>query len=181
MACVIIRQILWVLYFSSEEDSLVLHFFNYFGTGGLTGPSRRGGRRHTRSSSHGMQGNGGYGYTGGGILGGGISSGGYDAKDAMASTGSVARSSNPIHHDLGTPTGGGLGNRSNPTITGAPPGSAPHDSAPLMGQPQASSTSSGPSGGQDMVTTLGEGVGESYLYRAKALYACPSSHQFLVI
>ncbi|KIM47626.1 hypothetical protein M413DRAFT_439297 [Hebeloma cylindrosporum] len=34
-------DILWVLYFTSEEDSLSLHIFNMLGTGGLTPPSRR--------------------------------------------------------------------------------------------------------------------------------------------
>ena len=34
-------DILWTLYFTSEEDSLMLYVFNSLGTGGLTGPGRR--------------------------------------------------------------------------------------------------------------------------------------------
>jgi SHO1 osmosensor len=41
-------NILWVLYFTSEEDSLALHLFNSLGTGGLTPPGRR--RRRTQSN-----------------------------------------------------------------------------------------------------------------------------------
>jgi SHO1 osmosensor len=63
-----IVDIIWVLYFTSEEDSLTLHIFNSYGTGGLTPPSRR--RRTIRGqSAHGMGNNGyptNYG-TGGGI------------------------------------------------------------------------------------------------------------------
>ena len=43
-------NILWVLYFTSEEDSLALHLFNTLGTGGLTPPGRR--RRRTQSTMH---------------------------------------------------------------------------------------------------------------------------------
>ena len=48
-------DILWVLYFTSEEDSLILYWFNSLGTGGLTPPGRR--RRRTQSM-HNMSGNG---------------------------------------------------------------------------------------------------------------------------
>ncbi|KAJ6488435.1 hypothetical protein DFH09DRAFT_1339145 [Mycena vulgaris] len=41
-------DILWVLYFTSEEDSLALHIFSRLGTGGLTPPARR---RRTRGQS----------------------------------------------------------------------------------------------------------------------------------
>ncbi|KAI0718853.1 hypothetical protein C8T65DRAFT_637153 [Cerioporus squamosus] len=60
-------DILWVLYFTSEEDSLMLHVFNSLGTGGLTPPSRR--RRGTRSASM-MNMGGGNGYTAGYSQGG---------------------------------------------------------------------------------------------------------------
>ncbi|KAG6851337.1 hypothetical protein H0H93_005735 [Arthromyces matolae] len=53
-----IVDILWVLYFTSEEDSLALHIFNSMGTGGLTPPSRRR-RTRTQNSIH-MANNGGY-------------------------------------------------------------------------------------------------------------------------
>ncbi|KAF7378259.1 High osmolarity signaling protein SHO1 [Mycena sanguinolenta] len=35
-------DILWVLYFTSEAESLTLHLINQLGTGGLTPPGRRG-------------------------------------------------------------------------------------------------------------------------------------------
>ncbi|KAJ7453375.1 hypothetical protein FB451DRAFT_1100213 [Mycena latifolia] len=41
-------DILWMLYFTSEEDSLALHIFNRLGTGGLAPPARR---RRTRGQS----------------------------------------------------------------------------------------------------------------------------------
>ena len=72
-------NILWVLYFTSEEDSLVLHIFNLLGTGGLSPPGRRR-RARAASSAHDMGGNGyatGYG-------GGGIGSNDYDTKMAEA-------------------------------------------------------------------------------------------------
>ncbi|KAK2461507.1 hypothetical protein APHAL10511_005970 [Amanita phalloides] len=50
-------DILWVLYFTSEEDSFMLYLFNSLGTGGLTPPSRR--KRTTRPQSA-MHGNNGY-------------------------------------------------------------------------------------------------------------------------
>src|SRR5262245_36617292 len=81
-----IVNILWVLYFTSEEDSLSLHIFNSMGTGGLSGPGRR--RRGNRAQSI-HNANNGYAANyspGGGIgnhdipydtkVGGGIGSGG---------------------------------------------------------------------------------------------------------
>ena len=51
--CVV--DILWTLYFTSEEDSLMLYVFNSLGTGGLTGPGRR---RRRPTSVHNIAGNG---------------------------------------------------------------------------------------------------------------------------
>jgi len=51
-------NILWVLYFTSEEDSLALHLFNSLGTGGLTPPGRR--RRRTQTTMHNMTPGNGY-------------------------------------------------------------------------------------------------------------------------
>lgn len=176
-------QILWVLYFTSEEDSLMLHIFNMMGTGGLTPPSRRSTRRHTRQLSNG-QGNG-YGYGGGGI-----SSGAYD--NGPADSGSLGRA--PGMQDVG---GGGMGSlgvsRSNPTIgsgggggmgntmgggmgggMSSPPQGGGPDAAPLITNSGASPAAANPAlepgapGGQD----ADPAGGESYLYRAKALYAC---------
>jgi SHO1 osmosensor len=135
-----------------------LHIFNLAGTGGLTPPSRR---RHTRQLSSG-HGNGGYGY------GGGISSGGYDA--GHVESGSLGRM--PGAPDMGSAGGmGSLGvSRSNPNLGSQQTGVA--DNAPLMsasGGPQANSNAdSGAVNAQEIET----GGGESYLARAKALYAC---------
>ncbi|KIL71628.1 hypothetical protein M378DRAFT_183009 [Amanita muscaria Koide BX008] len=51
-------NILWVLYFTSEEDSLALYLFNSLGTGGLTPPGRR--RRRTQTAMHNVAPNNGY-------------------------------------------------------------------------------------------------------------------------
>lgn len=50
-------DILWVLYFTAEEDSLMLYLFNSMGTGGLTPPSRRR-RARPQSTMHTIGGNG---------------------------------------------------------------------------------------------------------------------------
>jgi SHO1 osmosensor len=170
-------QILWVLYFTSEEDSLSLHLFNLLGTGGLTPPSRRAGRHHRGSSSgHGIQGNGGFGYQPGGF-GGGISSaggGGYDTKDPVGSAGSIGR---PIESN--EPASVGIGSRSNPNLSNANTGAA--DSAPLMGGAPPSSTLAPVD--EPAPASQGE-AGESYLYRARALYTCTSlskSFDFLIL
>jgi len=158
-------DILWVLYFTSEEDSLMLHIFNLAGTGGLTPPSRRSTRRHTRqlSSNHG---NGGYGY------GGGISSGTYDVKYGESS--SLGRA--PGGPDMGSAGGmGSLGvSKSNPNLPGGAQVGGP-DAAPLMpvagGMQNSSNPETGAMGAQEIDTS----GGESYLARAKALYAYQAS------
>ena len=83
-------NLLWTLYFTSEEDSLMLHIFNSMGTGGLTPPGRR--RRRTQSV-HNMSGNG-YtaGYAAPGSLGpAGV---GYDAKPTNSYAGPPVGSGN---------------------------------------------------------------------------------------
>ncbi|KAJ8084628.1 Transmembrane osmosensor [Marasmius tenuissimus] len=77
-------DILWVLYFTSEDDSLILYVFNSMGTGGLTPPSRRR-RPRTQSSMHNMSTNG---YAPGGyVSGGGISSKDMGYGNTLASPG----------------------------------------------------------------------------------------------
>ncbi|KAI0715115.1 hypothetical protein C8Q76DRAFT_448166 [Earliella scabrosa] len=170
-------DILWVLYFTSEEDSLMLHVFNSLGTGGLTPPSRR--RRGTRSASM-MNMGGGNGYTAG------YSTGGigpmYDTKMAGSMTGPIggtgsfrAGSVDGAQRSLGGPgsvhnmgTGGG-----GPGSIGGGEGSVGPGS-PLMGSGAAgigaggggaAPTSPGTAGPDTSGTT-----GESHQYRAKALY-----------
>lgn len=160
-------QILWVLYFTSEEDSLVLHLFNLLGTGGLT-PPRRGGRRHSRTSSgQGMGVNGAYGaYGSGGI--GSANGGGFDMKGSTGPTGTLGGNND-------------LAGRSNPNLGGSlgPTGMDGQDAAPLMGN-AGNSPMSGPPAGLAVTTSepnrdsanSGSANTEAYMYRAKALYTC---------
>ena len=193
-----IVDILWVLYFTSEEDSLQLHIFNSMGTGGLTPPNRR--RRGRGQSLH-MGGNG----YGGGVVGGGYSGGGigpgdipYDTKlnappmgGAMStrSQGSVGAGTG-IGSGIGVGggVGGGLGvsGISNGGGTGSITGISASGqlgvenvgaSSPLMGSGNAGV---GAGGGNSGVGGLGSErsnmsetpVTSEVVYKAKALYAC---------
>ncbi|KII93997.1 hypothetical protein PLICRDRAFT_49987 [Plicaturopsis crispa FD-325 SS-3] len=180
-----IVDILWVLYFTSEEDSLTLHVFNSMGTGGLTPPSRRRGTR--ARSVHNMGSNNGYATnysSGGGIgshdvvpyetkMGGGIGSigPGVRSQNSFGGAGSVeggnaARSIGGGSAPNMTPTGGngsiGGGDNHNTGPT-----------SPLMGGGNA-----GIGSGGGTSTTAAESnppTGEVYSYRAKALYAYTAS------
>jgi SHO1 osmosensor len=92
-----IVDILWVLYFTSEKDSLTLpgHVFNMLGNGGLSSPSRRR-RTRTQSVMHDMP--SGNGYPTNYALGGGISS--HDGYDSKIGTGAY-----------GSPIAGGIRNQ----------------------------------------------------------------------
>jgi len=178
-----IVDIVWLLYFTSEENSLTLHVFNMLGNGGLTGPGRNGfrpgGRRTT--NAHTMQNGIGSGYGGGGIgsadyasanppmsggFGGGVV-GGYDVKETgmggleAARTGSQRSLGNPVTsvHSAGS------GPR-NPMSATSPPTSAT--------QPLVSSNVDGPSQNTPLMDSSNASApeGDEYRYRAKALYAC---------
>ncbi|KAF9486334.1 high osmolarity signaling protein SHO1 [Pholiota conissans] len=167
-----IVDILWVLYFTSEEDSLTLHIFNMLGTGGLSSPSRR--RRTRQASMHGIQSGNGYptNYASGGGIG---SHDGYDAKLGGGAYGSPnptgIRSQNSFGGSLNDNTrsvGGGTGagsihNQNTMGGTGSIGGADNGPSSPLM-----AGIGSGNSG------TLADAPAaptEQYLYKAKALYA----------
>jgi len=172
-------DIIWVLYFTSEEDSLALHVFNMFGTGGLTPPGRRR-RTRTQSSMNMQSANGGYqtNYASGGGIG---SHDGYDSKIGGGAYGSPnptgIRSQNSFGGSLnenarslgGT---GGPGSIHNQTITGGAQsiGGGPDNgpSSPLMAGVGAGNSTAGSNIEQPQQTA------ESYLYKAKALYACTS-------
>lgn len=168
-----IVDILWVLYFTSEDDSLTLHVFNSMGTGGLTPPSRRR-RTRTGNSVH-MAGNG---YTNTYASGGPEP---YDTK--ISGMGSVApgiRSQNSFGGSLNegaqnrsiggvtggpgsipnSPTGGGTASLGGGDITG------PH--SPLMAGVGAGNAGSAVA--SDAAPSL-----DSYSYKAKALYAYTAS------
>lgn len=156
-------DILWVLYFTSEDDSLALHIFNSFGTGGLTPPSRR--RRSPRGTSVHMN-SPGNGYAAPYSAGGGVGPGMYDTK--MNGNGSFHEPIEPATRSIG---GGSITNA--PTSIG--PGSIRNEStvgSPLMGSGNAGIGAGGGS------SPLNSGVPETVpgsdgtVYKARAVYAC---------
>ncbi|KAI0784960.1 hypothetical protein C8Q75DRAFT_776900 [Abortiporus biennis] len=178
-------NILWTLYFTSEEDSLMLHIFNSFGTGGLTPPSRR--RRTTRPMSvHNMPGTNGYSASYQAPPGGGIGSGAYDSKMTNSFAGPIsggsfkapsveARSLGGAGSVTNMPMGGGAGSLNGPDNNAGL-------SSPLMGSGNAGV---GAGGGpavpgsptvQPAADTTGVSGGEVYQYRAKALYGYSASN-----
>ena len=170
-----IVDVLWVLYFTSEEDSLALHIFNMLGTGGLTPPSRRR-RTRTQSSMHNIQ-PGGYATN---YASGGIGSQDFEGKPGSAGFGtpnpSALRNQNSFGGSLTdnmkafTSTTGGPGSIHN-SITGGPTGSiADKDNAqnsPLMAGVGAASLSVASPANADGAAQL-----DTYLYKAKAMYGC---------
>ena len=175
-------DILWVLYFTSEEDSLALHIFNMLGTGGLTPPSRRR-RTRTQSSVHNMQSGNGYpsSYGGGGIssadgydtkIGGGIGGGAYGSPTQMLRTqNSFGGSLNDNARSIG---GGGAGSIHNQPSLGGPGSIGGADngpSSPLMAGVGAGNNSNA---GSNAETQPPPQQQEQWLYKAKALYACTS-------
>ncbi|KAH9944010.1 uncharacterized protein BXZ73DRAFT_39178 [Epithele typhae] len=170
-------DILWVLYFTSEEDSLMLHVFNSLGTGGLTPPSRR--RRGTRAGSMMNMGGAGNGYTAG------YSTGGigpmYDTKMGGSMAGPIGGNGSfragsmegGAPRSLGAGSMNQLGSNAGPGSIGGGEGSI-GPASPLMG-PGAAGIGAGGGGAQPVTpatTGVGSdsGVGDAHQYRAKALY-----------
>ena len=172
-----IVDILWVLYFTSEEDSLALHIFNSMGNGGLSSPSRR---RRTRSQSAMHDIPSGNGYPTNYALGGGISShDGYDSKLGTGAYGSpntgAIRSQNSFGGSLNDnvpKTGtGGTGSLRNEMATGSIANGVDNGpSSPLMAGVGAGN-STAPSN-SDQQRQQPSPQPDNYQYRAKALYAC---------
>lgn len=169
-------DILWVLYFTSEEDSLTLHIFNSMGTGGLTPPSRRR-RTRTQSSVHNM--GSGNGYASNYASGGGIGSHEpYDVKmgSGMGSPGVGVRSQHSFgagsvdqNRSLGGGTGGAGSIHNTPSGGGAGSiggGDTNGPSSPLM-----AGIGAGGSGGGSASDAIPQQP-DAYSYKAKALYAC---------
>jgi SHO1 osmosensor len=189
-----IVDILWVLYFTSEEDSLMLHVFNLMGNGGLTPPSRR--RRTTRTQSvH----NNGYAahYAGGGIgshdapydsktggLGSGLGSGGMGVRSQHSFGGGASLEGPAATRSLGGNTGAGSMHNTPLSGTGVlDSNSNLGPNSPLIG-PGAAGVGAGvamsgngsgsPPDGPDNVSDAIQEP-ESYAYKAKALYAYSAS------
>lgn len=184
-----IVNIIWALYFTSEEDSLMLHVFNSMGTGGLTPPGRR--RRRTQSV-HGMGGNGygGVGYAAPGALG----PTGYDAKPASFNappigSGASFKAPSVDNRSINQNSIGPAGSIRGPNSTvgdNAPAGLA----SPMMG-PGAAGVGAG-GGPGNLPNVSGGAIASSggpaspagspgpgdtsaksdYTYRAKAMYPC---------
>lgn len=173
-------DIIWVLYFTSEEDSLALHIFNSMGTGGLTPPSRR---RRTRAQSVHNVANNGYGNyaSGGGVempyngkMASGMGSGSLASPGAMG--GAAVRSQNSFgaSPDAATRSLGG-GSIVNAPMSGGGGGGSINGAdngpnSPLMagvgaGLPPQDSANS---------------EADAYSYKAKALYACRWINHLLV-
>ncbi|KAF9229025.1 hypothetical protein BS17DRAFT_722283 [Gyrodon lividus] len=181
-----IVDILWVLYFTSEEDSLALHLFNSLGTGGLTPPSRR--RRTRGPSVHNMATNG-YAAnysSGGGIgshdmpydpagkMGGGIGAPGVRSQNSFVGGGSI---DGAAPRSLGPAAGAGS-IQSTPNVAPGPlvgadttmgPGS------PLMGAGAAGVGAGGGLNAPNSTTPEPAPEQESYFYKAKTLYAYTAS------
>ncbi|KAF5375048.1 hypothetical protein D9758_000551 [Tetrapyrgos nigripes] len=169
-------DIVWVLYFTSEEDSLMLHIFNLLGTGGLTPPSRRR-RARNQNSIHNMN----NGYANNYASGGGISSQDIPYNKQMGSV-------------VGSPgIGGGVGPNGirSQNSFGAVSADARSLGAASVNNPPTSAGGPGSIGGGDNngpSSPLMAGVGavgqmgandaaaaETYSYKAKALYAYTAS------
>lgn len=177
-----IVDILWVLYFTSEEDSLALYLFNSLGTGGLSPPGRR--RRAGRGQSVHMGGTNGYtgSYAGGGIGPGDIP---YDTKvggmggmgaRSQASLGPVSGGAGSVGNMGGGARsigGGGAGSISGAQSTGPMSGDNMAVSSPLMGSGNAGVGAGGGLASPERETPISAPT-ETYSYKAKALYACAS-------
>ncbi|KZT08524.1 uncharacterized protein LAESUDRAFT_735724 [Laetiporus sulphureus 93-53] len=179
-------DILWILYFTSEEDSLLLHLFNSLGTGGLTPPSRR--RRAARAASmHAMGTGNGYqaGFTGpvgvtaydtkmasslAGPLGSGNS---YNAGSMEGPQRSIAGTGSINNGPIG---GGGDGGGRPGSVGGGDNNLSP--SSPLM---TGGGASLSPGGTMNQPASPGANPretaynGESQVYRAKAMYPYTAS------
>ncbi|KAG5716470.1 Protein SSU81 [Termitomyces sp. T112] len=179
-----IVDILWVLYFTSEEDSLSLHIFNSMGTGGLTPPSRRR-RTRTQNSIHMATSNGYVGnYGSGGGIGshdpyeskyvGGIGDGAYGSTEptGIQNPSFTAASLNEQTRSVGNVTSG-AGSIHNSPMTGAASiggGDIQGPNSPLMAGVGAVG-----SAGTSTLPDTAPPAEPAFLYKAKALYPYTAS------
>jgi len=163
-------NIIWTLYFSAEEDSLMLHTFNSLGPGAALSPaSRSGGNRRRQNQSRSSN-----GYTGTGKeehmgmsgmgMGGGMAptnTGGSMGMGVGPGANNMARPmSQEATRSIGAGTGGGRSIGEDVQRAGSP-------STPLMSQAVP------PGGGGAAVGNDPEAGG--YAYKARALYAYTAS------
>jgi SHO1 osmosensor len=165
-----IVDIIWVLYFTSEEDSLVLHIFNMLGTGGLTPPSRRR-RTRTQSSIHNVQ--------GGNVYSANYSSGGIGSHDFDTKPGTVGYvSPNPNALRNQNSFGTSLNDNSKPFGSIAAAGSIREQTvggaASIPDNDNAAhSPLMAPPGGISSTPSAAEAPpAGAYAYKARAMYAC---------
>lgn len=169
-----IVDVIWVLYFTSEEDSLIFHVFNMLGTGGLTPPSRR--RRTRASSMQHIPSVNGYPSN---YASGGIGSHEFDQKVASGGFGSPQpgiRNQNSFGGSMteGVRSLGGVtgpGSIHNQSIGGGGTSIGGGDNGP------GSPLMAGIGAGSSSVTSTQHPDGlssnqEAYAYKAKAMYAC---------
>jgi SHO1 osmosensor len=165
-----IVDILWVLYFTSEEDSLSLYLFNSLGTGGLSPPSRR---RRTRTTS--VHNPGSYG-GGGGYTATGIGPGTYDTKLNNSFAPDIG--SSPLNNMNAQPA---QSQRSANSVGPTSPGQTPAALGPEANGPQGvnsplmstpGNAGIGAGGGLPLPTDTSMASDTKYPYKAKALYAC---------
>ncbi|KAH9962717.1 hypothetical protein BGW80DRAFT_1354088 [Lactifluus volemus] len=151
-----IVDILWVLYFTSEEDSLTLYLFNSLGTGGLTPPSRR--RRTRTTSMHDPTGYGG---------GGGYSAAGVGPIGVPPPQSQSQKSANSV---VG-PTSPGSVPSAHVADTSGPQGV----NSPLMSTPGNAGIGAGGGPPLPADTSVVGSDTTAYPYKAKALYAYTAS------
>ncbi|KZW00528.1 hypothetical protein EXIGLDRAFT_738719 [Exidia glandulosa HHB12029] len=182
-------DIVWVLYFTAEDGSLVLHVFD--SVGGGVSASRRGPRRRAPSGV-GDYGAGAYGDVGPGAIGSGYRGGGISNTDVGVGGGGGGNFGGPVisQHSLRGPQSPASIGMSGPPM-GATMGmgmSQPIQSSASIGaagiQPQntggsaVGSTAGGPLGGLGSTPNVAEsatGASDAMPTRAKALYAYAAS------
>ncbi|KAI0248344.1 hypothetical protein BJV78DRAFT_1284863 [Lactifluus subvellereus] len=169
-----IVDILWVLYFTSEEDSLSLYLFNSLGTGGLTPPSRR--RRTRTTSLHDATSYGG----GGGYSAAGIGPIGYDTK--LNNSFAPGIGSNPLDSVPPPQSQKSANSIVGLTSPGSMPSAHPADSSgpqgissPLMSTPGNAGIGAGGGPPLPADSSIMSSEATAYPYRAKALYAYTAS------
>ncbi|KZT62658.1 hypothetical protein CALCODRAFT_489656 [Calocera cornea HHB12733] len=175
-----IVDILWVLYFTAEEDSYMYYIFQQMGSGGLSPPSR-GSRRRTRTSNTmGMgisSGGGGNGYASGGYsnadVGGGPIGGGIGGPGSTTGGFGAPKSSFGDHRDSKPVS---MGVASNP---GSAPGGMGGSAAAAAASERDPNGSIGNQSASQPLMSTGDAAqstgGETYAYRARALYAYTAS------